>query len=67
MNSQEKIGKMFKKARKEMGLKQSEIAEKAGVGANYYSIIERGEANPTVEILTKIAKVLRIKPSEISL
>lgn len=54
------IAKEFKKARKEMGLTQKEVAEKAGLSMNYYSMIEMGKANPTRNILKSIGKVLRV-------
>jgi len=59
------IGKNLRKARKELGLKQSEVAKKAGINANYYSRIERGEVNPTIEFISKIIKVLKVKSSDI--
>lgn len=59
------VGKNIRKARKKLGLKQSEVAKKAGINANYYSRIERGEVNPTIEFISKIIKVLKIKSSDI--
>ena len=40
---------------------QVEVAEKAGIHYNYYARIERGEANPRVDIVDAIAKALKIK------
>lgn len=66
MNSQERIGKKLKKARKELGLRQSDVAEKVGISSNYYSMIERGEEdNPGSRIMINIAKVLNLKPSDV--
>lgn len=65
MNSREKIGKNLKKARANLELNQSEVAEKAGITSNYYAMIERGEVNASVEVLSKIVKVLRIKSSDV--
>lgn len=61
MESQEKLGKILKKARKEANLTQAKLAEKAGIHVNYYARIERGEVNPTVDILDGIAKALKIE------
>lgn len=45
------LGKNLKKAREKAGLTQVKLAEKADVHPNYYARIERGEANPSQEIL----------------
>ncbi|MGH7203833.1 MAG: helix-turn-helix transcriptional regulator [Candidatus Levyibacteriota bacterium] len=61
-----KVGKSLRKARKSLGLTQAQVAEKVGISSNYYSMIERGEReNPGSSIMTKIAKVLKLKSSDI--
>ena len=65
MNTQEKIGKNLKKARKNLQLKQSEVAKRAGITSNYYAMVERGEVNPSSSVLEDIFKVLKVKSSEI--
>lgn len=65
MGSQEELGKNIKKARKKAGLTQAQAAEKAGIHTNYFARVERGEENPSFDILEKIAKALKIKSSEI--
>lgn len=66
MNSQERIGKTLKNTRKNLGLKQSDVAEKVGITSNYYSMIERGEINsPGSKVMAKIAKVLKLKSSDV--
>ena len=65
MDTQKKIGKNLKKARKNLGLKQSEVAKKAGISSNYYAMVERGEKNPSSKILEDIFKVLKVKSSDI--
>ncbi len=66
MGSQEKLGKNIKKARKKAGLTQEQVAEKAGITSNYYSMIERGEVeNPGSKVMTEIAKVLKLKSSDV--
>lgn len=61
----EEIRKKFKKARKELGLTQKEVAKKAGIHFNHYNRIENGKASPSVEVTEKIAKALKIKSSEV--
>lgn len=65
MGSQEKLGKNIKKARKNAGLTQSELAEKVGVHVSYISRIERGVVNSSIEVIESIAKELKVKSSEI--
>jgi len=66
MKSQKQIGKMLKKARKELGLTQAQVADKIGISSNYYSMIERGEReNPGSRVIRGIAKVLKLKASDL--
>ncbi len=66
MGSKEQIGKSLKKARKGLGLTQAQLAEKIGISSNYYSMIERGEKeNPGSKVMSEIAKVLKLKPSDV--
>ena len=65
MGSQEQIGKNIKKARKKSGLTQEEVANKVGVHVSYYSRIERGVVNPSIEVLENIANALKVKSSDI--
>lgn len=60
-----KIGKKLKEARKKLGLKQSDVAEKANISVNYYARIERNEENPTLETLERVLKALKLKSSDV--
>ena len=60
-----KIGKKLKDARKRLGLKQSDVAEKADISVNYYARIERNEENPTLETLERVLKALKLKSSDV--
>lgn len=62
-NIRREIGKSIKKSRGK--LSQIEVAVDAGVNPSYYSKIERGEVNPSIEILFKIIKALKVKSSDI--
>lgn len=59
------IGNKFKQARELVRFKQSEVAEVAGINANYYAQIERGEVNTAFVNVYRIAKALNIKNIEI--
>ena len=65
MGSQEQLGKKIKKARQKAELTQVQVAEKAGIHVNYYARIERGEENPSFDVIESIAKALKVKSSEI--
>lgn len=52
------VGKSIKERRKILRVTQAQLAELAGVSINTLYKIERGQANPTLATLTKIANVL---------
>ena len=52
------IGQAVKKRRKTLGITQPHLAELAGVSVNTLYKIERGEANPTLQVVAKLADVL---------
>jgi transcriptional regulator with XRE-family HTH domain len=53
-----KIGKDIKNRRKLLNINQQTLADIADISINTLYKIERGEANPTISVLTKIADVL---------
>lgn len=61
----EEIGENITRIRKKKDLKQVEVAVDAGINPSYYSKIERGEVNPSMEKIYRIIKSLRVKSSEI--
>ncbi len=65
MGSQAQLGKNVKKARENTGLTQEQLAEKTGIHMSYVSRIERGLVNPSFDILENLAKVLKVKSSDL--
>lgn len=65
MGSQVELGKKIRKARHKKGLTQAQVADKAGIHVNYFARIERGEENPSFEVIENIAKALGVKSSDI--
>jgi len=59
------IGRNINKARKKQKRSQEEVSLDAGIETSYYARIERGEANPSLEIIYTILQALRLKSSEI--
>lgn len=54
----QQIGESIKNRRKELGITQPHLAELADVSTNTLYKIERGQANPSLEVLGKLAEVL---------
>jgi transcriptional regulator with XRE-family HTH domain len=52
------LGKVIKERRKSLRITQPHLAELAGVSVNTLYKLERGQSNPTIEVLIKIAEVL---------
>jgi len=55
------IGNTIKERRKMLSITQRELAEIAGVGINTLTKIERGEANPSLEVLNRILDALGLE------
>ena len=55
------IGKDIKTRRKMLKITQRTLAELAGVGINTLTKIERGEANPSFEVLEKILNTIGLE------
>ena len=58
------IGKRIARRRKELGLKQAEVCERAGINDKYLSCIERATSIPSVEVVMKLALALETTPDE---
>lgn len=56
------IGKRIARRRKELGLRQAEVCEKAGINEKYLSCIERATSIPSLEMVMKLALALDPTP-----
>lgn len=52
------LGENIKKAREEIGMKQSELADAVGVAQSSIVYFEKGERNPSVPTLKLLSRVL---------
>lgn len=52
------IGESIRLRRKELGITQPDLAELAGISINTLYKLERGQGNPSLEVINKIATVL---------
>lgn len=55
------IGEQIRLRRKELMITQPDLADIAGISVNTLYKIERGQANPTIEVLVKILDVLGLE------
>ncbi len=59
----QEIGSFIKNRRQMLGITQPDLAEMAEVSINTLYKLERGEANPSVKVLNKLAEVLGLELS----
>ncbi len=59
------VGKKVQRYRKKTGMSQEEVAHKVGISRAYMGYIEQGRNVPSLEILEKIAKVIKVKLSDL--
>ena len=62
---QEDLGSAIRVRRAALGFSQDTFADSIGMHRAYYSKIERGEKNVTVETLRKVARGLGVKASQL--
>jgi transcriptional regulator with XRE-family HTH domain len=59
------FGLRIKNRRREMALSQEELGEVAGLHRTYIGHLERGEVNPSLINILRVAKALKIDPSDL--
>ena len=57
----------IRRVRKEMGLTQAELAERAGISSGYMCDIERSRRWPSADNLAKLAEELKMDPFQLLL
>lgn len=60
------IGTVIKDSRKKLGLSQEKLGNAAHVDRTFIAKIESGEANPSVQVLYKLATALELKISDLT-
>lgn len=61
----EAAGKRIARIRKEKGMRQYELAKRAGISVQYMSAVESGHRRFSLELLTSVARELHVTPDEI--
>lgn len=59
------FGQKMQKVRQDKDITQEGLASILSMHRTYIGLIERGERNPTIRTLYKIAKALKVKSSDI--
>jgi len=60
-----RFGKAIRRRRRELDISQEKLAEIAEIHRTYISSIERGERNPSLENIEKLAKALDISIADL--
>jgi transcriptional regulator with XRE-family HTH domain len=58
--ARDSLGQRIRLRRKSVGLSLRELAAKAGVTASFISQVERGQTNPSIDSLRRIAEALQV-------
>jgi len=61
----ERFGNLLVELRKEKNLSQAQLGIDCDLDRTYISLLERGERQPTISTIFKIAKALGVTPSSI--
>ena len=59
------FGQILRKLRAEKGISQEDLGFKSGYHRTYISLLERGQKNPSLQTIFRLAKALEISPSEL--
>ncbi len=65
MNDSAKLGMNLKKIREAKNMSQGDVMRVMGCSRSYVSNIENGKTNPTLETISKLAKVLDVSTIEL--
>jgi len=59
------LGRRIRTLRSTQGMTQEELGDKTGISYKYIGAIERGEKNPSIDNLAKIASALKLEIYEL--
>lgn len=60
----QEIGRRIARRRKQLGLSQAEVEERADIALKYLSHIERAKSIPSIEVMMRLAVALDTTPDE---
>ena len=59
------VGRNVRRRRQELGLSQEQVAHDAGITLRYMGMVERGQQNPSLDVMVRIAAALSMKPADL--
>jgi len=65
VNLRRTVGLNVRRFRLGASLSQEEMADRAKMHVSYLSGIENGNRNPTLEVISRLAKALKVEPWEL--
>lgn len=65
MSVHELFGCRLRSLREQRGLTQQMLGEKAGVGYKYLGAVERGQENPSLKVISRLADALEVELDEL--
>lgn len=65
MRWEDRVGANIRRLRKARGLSQEALAAEAGMSMRYLAGLERGEENPSLAFLVKLAEALGVEPARL--
>ncbi len=61
------FGEALRATRKERGISQMDLYSASGIDRTYISAVERGLQSPTIRMIARFAKYLKVRPSDLVL
>lgn len=58
------FGQVLRQLRRERGMSQEELGFESGYHRTYVSLLERGKKSPSLQTIFRLAKALRVEPTE---
>lgn len=62
MDIRQRLARNLRRLRQEKNLSQEAFAHEVGIHRTYISDLERGARNPTITVVDKLARYLRVEP-----
>ena len=61
----EKLGDKIQRLRRSLGFTQEELAEKINISRTHMGHIEQGRKSPSIKVMDKLSRVLKVKVGDL--